>query len=103
MGLSQDPRALLFLLRLLKSPIPEIRLATVQSLAFSEDQRIVKILVHYGQAHPELKYAVGDSVLKIKGNAIDPMVELLQSKNPQIVADAVILLGRLKRPMPSNH
>ncbi|MBD3674634.1 MAG: HEAT repeat domain-containing protein [Planctomycetaceae bacterium] len=96
MGQLNDPRGTLFLLRLLKNPLPEIRLAAVQSLAFTEDSRVVPLLVHYGKIHPELKYAVGDSLLKMKGYAIDPVIALLQSSDLEIVADAVILLGRLK-------
>jgi len=96
MGKLQDPRGTLFLLRLLKNPIPEIRLASVQSLALTTDPRVVKVLVHYGQIHPELKYAVGDSLLKMEGEIIDPVVELLQSQDTDVVSDAVVLLGRLK-------
>lgn len=96
MGQCKDPRGTIFLLRLLNNPIPEIRLASVQSLAFTEDSRVVKLLVHYGKTHPELKYAVGDSLLKMKGYAVDPVIELLQSSDLEVVTDAVILLGRLK-------
>lgn len=98
MGQAKDPRGTLFLIRLLKNPIPEIRLASVQSLAFTEDSRIVALLVHYGKNHPELKYAVGDSLLKMKGYSVDPVIALLQSSDPEIMTDAVILLGRLKTP-----
>jgi len=98
MGQSKDPRGTLFLLRLLKNPISEIRLAAIQSLAFTRDARVVSLLVFFGQSHPELKYAVGDSLLKMKEDAIDPLIDLLKSQDPKIVSESVVLLGRLKTP-----
>jgi HEAT repeat protein/WD40 repeat protein len=98
MGESKDPRGTLFLLRLLKNPISEIRLAAVQSLAFTHDSRLVSLLVSFGQSYPELKYAVGDSLLEMREDAIDPVIDLLKSQDSKVVSDAVILLGRLKTP-----
>jgi HEAT repeat protein len=97
MGRSKDPRAISFLLQLLTHHLPETRLYTVQSLAFTAEPRIVSTLLYFGKHHPDQKYVVSDSLLKMGEVAVIPLLELLSATDDrELMTDIVIVLGRLK-------
>lgn len=97
LGRSKDPRAIAFLLQLLTHHLPEVRLYVVQSLALSGDHRVIPALLYYGQHQLDQKYLVSESLLKMGDSAVTPLLELLSStEDRELLADLVIILGRLK-------
>lgn len=91
-----DPEALPDLVALLDSAEAELRHAALAALAKLGDRRAVRPLVHYGLNHPHSKFLAYDAVMKLNEEAVLDLLDALNSSDPGLVLESVVLLGRLK-------
>ena len=75
---------------------PDVLRAIIRSLQQIGGPRVVRPLVVLGLASPHVKYLVTDAVTKIDEQAVPVLLDLLQHRDPGLVLEAIVLLGRLR-------
>ncbi|MCA9115282.1 MAG: HEAT repeat domain-containing protein [Planctomycetaceae bacterium] len=90
------PQAVAPLVELMGDTEPDVLRAVIRSLQQIGGTRVVRPLVVLGLAAPHVKYLVTDAVARLDEAAVSVLLDLLSHRDPGLVLEAVVLLGRLR-------
>ncbi len=95
LGMLEDPRGLPIVLRLLSDKSAEVVRESVKSLRLLRSPVTVLPLLRLGLVDPAVKLYAFDAIANIGVEAVPILLDVVQHRDPGMLLDAVILLGRI--------